>query len=308
MGDCMSDQWAYFGRVAALTLTVFGIITVPFQIYRLTQSMIIAITGTIIIILVFGFAAFRYFFPSVGHWRAGYRRFSTQPIVTKRTSTIAIDDKFRATIDRRNELVFFDPPTKDDLVDMIDTLPGEHIDERLYSSTDSTIDDVRHTNPHNLVVYWKPKHGIKPYVPYAHQNVHVSPSLYGDDFFYHSIYIDRHVGISDLEVRTKHRVEDSIAFVMPVGASQITEKRLFKYGYSGRRRGCEQPVVDLDGFHVAWHIENPKLGRVYVLLGFFENQSTKWAELTRKQFLSYRILDALGKVGRALHMFDGRIG
>jgi len=257
-------------------------------------------------VFVFGLAAFRYFFPSIGHWRAGYRRFSTQPIVTKRLSTITIGDNFKATIDRRNELVFFDPPAKDDLVDMIDTLPGEHIDERLYSSSDSTIEDVRHTNPHNLVVYWKPIGGIKPYVPYTHQNTHVSPSLYGDDYFYHSIYIDRRLGISDVEVLTKHRVEYVIAFVMPFGASQITERLLYKYGYSGRRRGCEQPTIDLDGFRVAWHIENPTLGRVYVLLGFFENQSTKWAQLTRKKFLRYRLWDALDNARRAFHLLDVR--
>ena len=171
----MQTLWRQLGKVSAATLSVFGILLMPAQIYRLTQSIYMTIFASATLYVILGISAFLYFFPGAGHWRAGYGRFSTRSIVTKRISKIVIDNKFIATIHRSAEFIFFESPERDDLVDMIDTLPGEEIKERYYQSPDSTIADIRHTKPNNLVVYWKPKETIKPLLPYTHKSVHISP-------------------------------------------------------------------------------------------------------------------------------------
>ncbi|HEX3810315.1 MAG TPA: hypothetical protein VHW02_11525 [Rhizomicrobium sp.] len=184
-------------------------------------------------------------------------------------------------------------------MDMIDTLPGEEINLRLYSSIDSEIGDTRHKTPSDLVVYWRPKVPIKPFQSYTHCSSHVSPSKYGTDAFYHSIYFDRDVGISELVIETSVPIGEAVAYVLPVYQSQITAKRLYQHWLSKSRRGCEQPTM-LSPKHILWKLERPQKGRVYVLFAIYEGERDRYVSESRDLFFRYSIKAYMKQlVGRA---------
>jgi hypothetical protein len=230
-----------------------------------------------------------YLFPAVGSWRSGYGRYPTTGIVLRRESTISVDAKYIATIKKISSMVFFGQPKEEDLVDMIDTLPGEDIPPRSYSSEDSDVANYKKNSPHQMVVYWQPKSQIKPYVEYIHEMTNVSPSKYGPDFLYHGIYFDRNVGIAEVHAIVPRKIDECMAFVMPRFLNQITEKRLYEYAIKGRVTGCAQPKISGDRKNVYWRLENPKKGRRYVLFCVYKGELEAFAEKQRAKFISSKL-------------------
>jgi hypothetical protein len=208
-----------------------------------------------------------------------------------------IDNNFKATVTRRNEIIFLDEPSTEDRLDMIDLLPGEAMHERYYRSNDSIVGDTRRKGLNALAIYWLPKQPIIPYVPYEHEMTYVSPSLYGDDAFYNALLVDREIGVTDIEVQSEIRIDEVLGFVMPIWAAEVTLKRLYKYGLSGRRRGCEQPVLHDGGHKAVWTLYRPRRGRVYVMLGIYAGKKDRYVRESRELFPLIRLGDWLRSRG-----------
>tara|TARA_R110000868_G_C10947820_1_gene767551 strand:- start:2713 stop:3513 length:801 start_codon:yes stop_codon:yes gene_type:complete len=262
--------------------------------------------SALFIVTTLGISAFLFLFPSVAHWKFGIGRYPTQSLISRRTSEIVIDKNYRATISRKSELTFLTAPSKEDLIDAIDLLPGEEIHQRSYTSPDSDVVDSRQKSPDTLAIYWDPKEDIQPLVPYRHEMSYISPTLYGDDAFYHSIYFDRDVGTSDLVIRSDNQVEEALAFVMPFFAARVTTSRLYRYGFSGRRRGCEQPMIEADGHTIRWHLDNPKKGKIYVLLAIYQGQRERYLRESREQLLLPRITQKIHQLAGSPQISEKR--
>jgi len=195
-------------------------------------------------------------------------------------------------------MVFLDEPSDEDRLDLVDVLPGEDMHERHYQSSDSTVGDIRRKGLNTLAVYWQPKVPITPYTTYQHEMKYVSPSLYGDDAFYKALLIDNEIGIADVEIISKNQIEEVLGFVMPFWAAEVTVKRLYRYGMSGRRRRCEQPTLHDDGHKVRWTLNRPKRGRVYVLLAIYTGQKSRYIRESQQLFLPARIGNFFRKITR----------
>lgn len=293
----MFDFWRYMGRVSTVILTVCGILFLPSQVYEFTQSWPMTIAVTALALITLGISACVFLFPGLINRRFGVARYRARAIVPRRQELVEINDKFQATVTRRNEIIFLDTPSAEDRLDLIDLLPGEEMHERSYRSSDSTVGDTRRKGLNTLAIYWLPKKPITPYVPYEHEMSYVSPSLYGDDAFYNSLLVDREIGITDIEVRSERKIEEVVGFVMPVWAAAVTIKRLYNYGLSGRRRGCEQPVLLGGGHKVVWSLSRPKRGRVYVMLGIYAGQKDRYVRESRELFALIRFGDFLRSRG-----------
>lgn len=251
-------------KICALILTIWGLVSMPPQIYSWTQSLPLTIAICVVLVLVFGAGALRYFFPSASHLRLGYRRIA-RSLSTERRSTIRIAEDFSAVIDKTTDMIFLDDPAWHDLVDVISSIPGHDPDEKNWASDDADIHSASKRKGSSVLIFWKPKKGeVKRLQPYTHHVRHISPMPYGVDSFYHSTHYDRPVGLSTIDVEAAHPVEDAVAFKLPLFRTQITERLLQDY-YEKNLRNCPQPAITSDGSHVTWSLEAPEFGRVYVL-------------------------------------------
>ena len=284
------------GQTSAAILTIFGLIFLPARTYDISHSIPMTIAMIVVVLGILAIAIAYYYFPSFAVYRAGYGRYPTPAIITKRASTIRINKAFNATIVIDKELIFFDDPKQDDLVDFVDTLPGNEIAKASYRSPDSHISAFTTKSPHQLIFYWKPKSPIAPFVGYCHRNQNDSPSPYGPDGFYHSILFDRETGVSDLSLKLPVPLEDVVAFVMPRHITQVTENILYRYGIKRSHKGCAQPNIGSKKREVSWKLERPLIGRRYVIFGLYEGERASFMERMAKRNRIARLREFAGRL------------
>lgn len=260
-------------RAFTVALMILGIVLLPREVYDATQSSLLYYGTIVFVILIVLLFYSRDIMASLFNWRLRYNRFPTPGFIGRRDLRIDIDKDYVATMSRESQITFLKPPRADDMVDVMDSLPGHQVEQRHYCSNDSAVDDIRYKDG-AIKVYWRPSDGeILPLVPYDHHMSYVSPSLYGDDAFYHANYIDRDIGVATFTASTPVQVVEAVAFTLPFWQSAVNGKRLLQHYKIRPRRGCAQPVIMPGGKEVRWRLERPKKGRVYVLFCVYEGMN-----------------------------------
>lgn len=284
-----------FNGYLIVLATVWTIISSALAIQQVTQSWkyaALAFATTIMIALIATSASiFRY----INNIRSGYGIFQTRSIITIRKSIIDIDKNFVPKIDIRRDIIFFSEPKPEELIDLIDTLDGNEIDIGTYSSPDSKIAQIVKVKKNRVAIQWRPKNRIVPLIPYRHKTLNSSPSLYGPDYLYHSIYVDREIGRINLEIIAPRRFEKVYAFAMPKFRRQVSENLIVK-AMNYKRAGCIQPVLGSSERSMLWDCERPKLGRVYVIVGIYENEMHNMLERIRSGGLLRRAMSVVRNI------------
>jgi hypothetical protein len=283
----------YLQKISAIILTTFGVILLPAQVHILFGSWYLTIVTAILVYLCFGLASIFYFFPGPAHRAFGIKRYPTPGVITVKLQKVDIDDNYSAVVRCSSTLLFLADPQKGDLIDKIDVLPHKEIDESLYASDDSTVDDIVRADKSHVAIYWRPKEKIHALIPYQHNMSYISSDRWGDDAFYHANYIDREIGRFQAEYVTKLPIEEVFAFIMPVLAGRITASRLYRYGFSRRRRGCQQPTIDSSQHTIHWNLDRPVKGRIYVLFAIYQAKRGDTLEWFREHSITVKLANAI---------------
>lgn len=284
----MNSIWTLLKDNFRLISSVAGVILVPAAVFNYFRSVELAVAVGIAIWSIVLLVVVRHYIPDLGRWRTKVRGYSSPSFVGRRTMKIDVDEKYRAVVMRSSELIFLQEPTAGDLVDIITFLPGETAETHSYASPDSISTKVVTSAGNSASIYWKPASGsIKRFVPYLHTMQYVSADLYGEDAFYHSVLVDRHIGHAVIEIQCALPVSSAVAFVAPWHATQITPKLLYKFGVL-RDRHCEQPTVSGQGHKIVWQFQNPRLGRQYVLLAIYAGEEERYRTASESLFWRLR--------------------
>lgn len=276
-------------KLAAMILTIAGLIALPIDIYHWSHSIYIGVGSAALLIILLGGRAAHFFIPTRVQRQFGVRRHRTHVTLAHSAERVTIDSNFRATIDTKQTLIFRDTPHPDDLVDIIDVLPHETIEDACYSSPDSIIVDVVKKTPSTLAIRWKSKKEIEPNALHVHRTKYRVPSLYGDDGFFQAMYIDRITGKKEWDFYCSHSVEKVLAFIMPRHRHRVTEAYLYRRVVSGKERNCEQPIIDQDGHRIRWVITQPLKGRTYVLFAIYRGMYPRITEQAASYSFSSRL-------------------
>jgi hypothetical protein len=289
----MNALFARVNKVATVILTVAGLALIPSRVLDATGSWKWAALSAVVVFLSLGVPAGAHLFRPSFQRRFGIGRYATRVIVTRRFDEVAISEDFVGEVNTLKDLVFCGKPEAQDLVDIIDVLPGKEIDESVYRSLDSTPVEIVRRKNNAVAIFWKPKNPIQSLVPYSHDSHYRCPSLYGPEGFYQAYYVDCETGISEWAFKCSQPIQHAIAFTMPAFRSQVTEKRLYKYAFKNGRRNCEQPTVDRDRRTIRWTLNNPQIAKTLVLFAFYDGGQEKFLKDIRDTFWTARVMRAM---------------
>lgn len=261
-------------QIAKLLSTIFGILFIPINVYKLTQSYMYAyissgiICGIIIAVLTWKNIVY------INNFRRGYGIYVSRCIITKRKTFISVDIKYSAHIYLSKEMIFLDEPKEYDLVDIYETMPNHSFEKLSYTSKDAKVQSFRKRGDNVYSIVWAPKNvnKINNNTRYRHSFEYESPMPFGDDGFYYSTYFDRETGESNYRIETERPIEWACAFMLPLHLISISEQRLFKYGIEKDSRDCPQPKIESSRRVLTLDIPSPKPGRTYVIFALYENE------------------------------------
>lgn len=287
-------------RLATLFLLVAAIVLLPPQIVETFGSKRLAMGVALAFSLLLGLSALHYLFPHPYHFRFGVRRFTARALVPRRLVRVAIDESYRATVSTWRQYLWLAEPPDEEFVDLIDVPAGSDMPERLYHSADSVPAEIVRKSPHTLAVFWRPHERPEPLVPYIHHVRYVSASLYGDDAFWQAFHVDRETGVAKFVFRSHHPMEHVVAFVLPPFLSAINIARVYKHASGRRPRRCPQPQLAPGGRAASWTLTRPKLGRTYVLVGFYVGGQRTFESYAPSHLLTRRVLAKLKRLTRVV--------
>jgi hypothetical protein len=268
---------------------VWGILSAAIGVYQITNSVFLGIGVVAITALLALVASAVSIFAYLNNIRSGYPIFRTPSFITIRKTKIYIGPDFAADIDTTRDIIFLSDPDPSELIDMADTLKGFQYPPDQHLAKDSTVVDHISVKQNVLVLRWSPKRPIIPLVPYRHRRRMGSPSPYGPDFFYHSTYFDRDVGLATYEVNAPRPLEEVFAFVMPRLRRQVSERAIYRSGMRSKRKRCQQPVLSADRQTVTWTLKHPDRGRIYVVFGLYEGERSTFMAKVKAQAFPQRI-------------------
>jgi len=268
-------------KIATAILTIYGLFALPLDVIDKTKSNVAGVILAIIIVIVFGITAIYHFTPPLTLKRFGVGRHKTKPILSYDKEVVEIDKNFKAVIKTDKTLIYPEQPFSSDLVDIIEVSKSEKIDEKVYVTTDSTVEKFVRKKDNTLAVFWQPLSRIIPFVPYNHKTMYHCPSNYGEDAFWQSFHVDLDTGIVDWTFNCSHNVESAIAFQLPYLNTKITYEKLHWWTFVRKKRDCPQPVI-VDNLTVNWKLIGPKKNRSFVCVVFYENGEKIFRNMIKK--------------------------
>ncbi|MES2773642.1 MAG: hypothetical protein V4722_05635 [Bacteroidota bacterium] len=284
------DFYNLLSKIATVILTLYALFTLPVDVVEKTKSTALGIVLAAMLSLILGIGTLYHFSPPFTLKRFGVRRHKTNPILANSTNTIDIDENFVASITKNKKIIFPEKPTPDDLVDLIEVSNIDKLDEGAYFAKDARVTKFVRRRKNTLAIYWQPLQEILPNTIYNHICGYISPSLYGDDAFWHTCYADLNTGIVSYQFNCKKDVEMAIAFLMPYFSTTINYKKLDKLAFIKNRRDCPQPIISSDNKTVSWTLINPKRHRSYLCFVFYENGVKSFRSIIKYNWLERLVM------------------
>ena len=270
------DYFKLLNNIGSIVLLTFGIAFLPTEVIDKTGSTVLGLISLILLILLLIVSIIFYLLPFPTQRRFGIDKYRTNPILSHDLEVVDIDLSFQAKIFTKKTIIFPEYPPEGDRVDIIEIADGEKFDTIYYKSDDSRVKYKVKKSGNKISFFWEPIGKIIPYFPYCHTTEYISPSLYGDDAFFHIHHIDLNTGMIEYIFNCSHEVELAVAFKMPYFTTTPRYRLFEKFTYRTIRRDCEQPVIDDSNKIISWKLISPKINRSYVIIVIYKGQKEKF--------------------------------